>query len=239
MSEKKTKMGPFSSEENDYITRNYIEMTDKELAAALNRTVTSIANRRRKMGLIGAYKQSKGKNAKRTSKQLIAEAGDDTAKLVSIYRKEVMDSYKFRTAQKAFTQDEQEYYIEQYVDFMMDPNIETMTSAEKSTLHNKIYAEIQLQRYMLEEKKFLEMIEEWKNNNDNITIEDIRNMPTISRSREIKECQETIMKYNRSLNSEREQRLKGQNDQSVTFVNLLKEMKNPQNRQHLGLEASI
>ena len=47
------------------------------------------------------------------------------------------------------------------------------------------------------------------------------------------------MKCQASLNVERKQRLKNQSDQSITFTNLIKEMKDPSLRHRLGQEAAM
>ena len=95
---------------------------------------------------------------------------------------------------------------------------------EKDALHQLLINEIRINRFLAEEKT------------DKALAAHQQRAP-ISRAKEIRECQEVIMKAQKSLNVEREQRLKDQNDQALTFTNLIRDMKHPLTRQKVGIEA--
>lgn len=221
--------GTFSSSEEDFIRNNHSTMTDKAIGEALNRDPKSVTNKRTKLGL----------NTKRNKPKLTAKYRDayiatmDEPERKKFHEKEVISSARYRAIQGSLTQDECSYYVEKYIDFMLDPTIETMTAMEKDALHQLLLSEIRISRHMKEEKTYNDMIENWD-------IGEHGKPPApISRAKEIRECQEVILKCQTSLNVERKQRLKNQTDQSITFTNLIKEMKNPQTRHRLGLEATM
>ena len=118
---------------------------------------------------------------------------------------------------------------------MMDPTIETMTAMEKDTLHQMLIQEVLVQRFMKEMKDHSDRIETLLNQGK---IKPHEVVP-FSRAREIKDAQDIIAKCQASLMVERKQRLKDQSDQSVTFTNLIKELKDPRNRFRLGAEAAM
>lgn len=223
-----TVSGRFSKAEDDFIVKNHLSMRDIDIAQALNRNTKSITNRRNKLGI--GTKRNKPKTTEKHRDAYIATLDDEDRK--KFFEKEVRGSARFRAVNFSLTIDEQNYYIEKYTDFMMDPTIETMTAMEKDALHQLLLAEMRINRHMAEEKEWLDMIKDW----------DIKNgkpPAPISRAKEIRECQEVILKCQASLNVERKQRLKNANDQSITFTNLIKEMKNPQVRHRMGQEATM
>lgn len=220
--------GRFSKKEDDFITNNHSAMTDGAIGEALNRTTKSVTNRRNKLGL--STKRNKPKLTEKHRDAYVATLDDDDRK--KFFEKEIRGSARYRSITHALSSDEQSYYIEKYVDFMMDPTIETMTAMEKDALHQMLLAEVRINRHMAEEK-------EWKDMCDNWDVANGKPPAPISRAKEIRECQEVILKCQASLNVERKQRLKNQSDQSITFTNLIKEMKNPQTRHRMGLEATM
>jgi hypothetical protein len=213
MEKKELKSGRFSKKEQKFIKDNYRVMSDREIADTLNRELISIRNFRQKRKLTTV--QGDKKNFDKTKDSYVLSLDDNQKR--AHFEKEVKSSAMFRSLQKSLTKEELDYYVEQYVDFMMDPTIETMTAAECDMVHQKIIAEVRIHRYLDEEKR----------------------KKDISRAKEIEGCQAIIMKCQQSLNVERRQRLKDQSDQAVTFTNLIRDLKNPVVRNTTGREAAM
>lgn len=226
------KRGRFSKQEDDYIRNNVATMNDKQIGAALNRDEKSICNRRTRLGIESP--RTKPKLTQKHREAYVAQLDDQERK--KFFEKEIIASSRYKSIKGALSTEEQRYYVEKYVEFMMDPTIETMTAMEKDTLHQMLVAEIQTQRYLAEEKAHKDLILKLINGGQ---ITDPGKIPAFSRSREIKDAQDVIMKCQSSLMVERKQRLKDQSDQSVTFTNLIKELKDPRNRFRLGAEAAM
>lgn len=220
--------GRFSKEEDETIRTSYGTRSAAEIARDLRRATKSVENRVTKLGLRSPQKKPNLTKSQHRE-AYVATLTDDERK--EFFGKEVRASSRYRSVIDAFSDHERDYYIEKYVEFMMDPTIETMTAMEKDTLHQMLLAEIQIQRYMREEKQHSDILADWDGQGPP--------PPPFSRAREIKDCQDVIMKCQKSLMVERAQRLKDQSDQSVTFTNLIKEMKDPRNRHTLGNEAAM
>lgn len=222
------KTGRFSKKEDDFLMHNHNSMTDKQLAEALGRNVKSVTNRREKLGL----KTSRNKPKLTEKYRESYVAGLDNTERKKFFEKEVKSSEQYRSIFDALDEHEHKYYVEKYVDFMSDSTIETMTAMEKDALHQLILSELRIVRHFREEKAYNDKIKDWDPAHGK--------PPTpISRAKEIRECQEVVIKMQASLMVERKQRLKDQSDQSITFTSLIKEMKDPRNRNRLGIEATM
>jgi hypothetical protein len=213
--------GRFSKEEEEYVRTHCKTNTDKEIAKALNRTERAIVNVRTRLKLKKPRSKRKRKYNTKANRESYIALLDETGKR-QLFEKEIRNSARFGALEEILDEGEKDLYIEKYLDFMMDPSIETMTSMEKDSLHQKIMAEIRINRYLREEKDMRES-----------------GSPQFSRARDIAQCEEIILKCQQSLGTERRQRLKNINDQAVTFVNLVKEMKNPGLRLQMGREAAM
>lgn len=222
------KTGRFSKEEDDFLMHNHSTMTDKQLAEALGRTVKSVTNRRDKLGL--TTNRNKPKLTKNYREAYVASLDDKDRK--KFFEKEVQSSEQYRSMFDALDEHEHKYYVEKYVDFMSDPTIETMTAMEKDALHQLILSELRIVRHFREEKAYNDKIKDWDPANG-------KPPPPISRAKEVRECQEVVIKMQTSLMVERKQRLKDLSDQSITFTSLIKEMKDPRNRNRFGIEATM
>jgi len=219
--------GRFTEAEENFIRNNHEKMIDKAIGEALNRSEKSITNKRDKMNLV--TKRNKPKLTKKYRESYIATLDDNDRK--RFHEKEIIASAMYRAIQGSLEPHEQDYYIEKYVGFMMDPTIETMTAMEKDALHQLLISELRIIRHMKEEKAYNTLISSWQGQG--------KPPAPISRAKEIRECQEVILKCQVSLNVERKQRLKNQTDQSISFTSMIKEMKNPQTRYILGIEATM
>ena len=218
----KLNIGRYADSEKTFIKENYMQMTDKEIATTLNREIKSVTNMRVRMGLI-APKRKKRAGSKSHREAYLANLKEDERR--TFFEKEVRSSARYRALLHSLNGEDLEYYVEKWVEFMLDPTVETMTSAEKDALHTMILSEIRINQYMAMEKK----------SSDNAKDGQV----PISKGKEIKEMQEIILKCQQNLNVERRQRLKNQNDQSMTFTNLIKDLKNPSARIRAGKEAAM
>jgi hypothetical protein len=211
--------GRYTEKERTFIAENYMKMTDREIAAALNRDVKSVSNQRTKMNL--ASPKRKKRVTKGSREAYVSTMGDEERK--KFFGKEVKASASYKALLNALESEHLEFYVEKYVDFMMDPTIETMTAAEKDSLHTMILAEIKINQYLAAEKK----------SKDTVAADQV----PISKGKEIREMQEVILKCQQNLGVERRMRLKNQSDQAITFSNLVKDLKNPAIRLRAGNEA--
>jgi hypothetical protein len=209
---KPSKRGRFSTQEDEFIQSHYRLMTDRELAASLNRTKEAVFARRRVLQLTD-------KNAKQVQDPEKYRAAFINALPDDLKQKEILKElrssplYKSMSNGKVLGKQEIALYEDKWVGFLMDPSIETMTEMEKDALHNVIMAQIDEMRYRADDK--------------------------LKYSREIRDCREIILKFQETLNVQRKQRLKNQNDQAVNFTNLIKELKDPNIRRIAGEEAAM
>jgi len=217
------KRGRSTKEEDAFITANINAMTNRQMADSLKRKTHFVANRIKVLEL----RRESTISEKLSKPSSFLHTMNDKEK-AKYFRTEVTLSATFRALKKSFTDAEQQYYIDKYANFMLDPSIETMTAMEKDALHELIVNQVRINRWMQEEKEDKELVVKQK-----------LNRQSISRSREIKEAQELIAKYQKSLNVEREQRLKNQSDQSVTFNNIIRDLKSQKSRIQAGQEAAM
>ena len=214
MAEKKnnTKKGRFSKSEEAFIRQNYLSMTDKDIGETLKREPNSLDKKDVKID-----KDSTDTVIKK--KSYINNMSDDEKR--KLFVDELRATAQYRNTIKSPDDDEKVFYEERYLEFMMDPTIETMTASEKDTLHRKTINEIRMLRFMEDEKGFRST-----GSNQN-------------RAKEIQECQNTIYQCERSLRVTREQRLKDGQDQSINFTNIIKELQDPNKRTEIGYEAAM
>jgi hypothetical protein len=215
------KKGRFTEDEKALVKQNYLIMSDRQIADILDRDKSAIVNFRRRHGLEKKGKASVAKNldagqAREDFIQALPEESKKIELLANIRASSALGSVK-----TSLSRSEVQFYEDRYLEFMLDPNIETMTATEKDALHRKTLAEIRMHRFLEDEKVFRDT-----------------GQPN-NRSREIAECQDAIYKCEKSLNVTREQRLKDGQDQSITFTNIIKELNNPITRQKIGYEAAM
>ncbi len=216
------KKGRFDKSEEAFIRQNFLSMSDKDLADAINRDRNSIIQYRKRNNLNkqGSKVTKKSNTDNDMKKKAFVNSMSDGEKK-RVFLDELRATAQYRTTIKSIDDLEKQFYEERYLEFMMDPTVETMTASEKDTLHRKTISEIRMIRYLEDEKNFRDTGSQ------------------ASRSREIQECQDTIYKCEKSLNVTREQRLKDNQDQSITFTNIIKELQDPNKRSEIGYEAAM
>ena len=228
------KKGAWSQSEKDFLVANYLLMTDEEVANKLGRSRNAIYKQRDRMGL-SKSDEPKTDIEDRFRSSHIASLSDGDKR--SFLLAELRRTAQFKQTKQVLTKPEIEFYEERYSEFMMDPTIETMTSAEKDTLHRKTLTEIRLLRFMQEEKRAIDEIADIDGEDDE--EQEAKRKYIANKSREIDSCNQVIKECEKSLNVTREQRLKNSSDQAVNFTTLIKDMQNPTIRSEAGYEAAM
>lgn len=215
------KKGRFTEEEKVFVKQNYLMMSDQQMADTLKRNKTSIVNFRRTNELEKGGKSASAENFDQDSvrEQFISALPEEDKKKELLHS--LRASSQYRTIIKSLDKSEVQFYEDRFLDFMMDPTIETMTTTEKDALHRKTLAEIRVHRFMEDEKGFRE-----SGNPQN-------------KAREIKDLNDVIFQCEKSLNVTREQRLKDGQDQSINFTSIVKELQDPRLKQEVGYEAAM
>lgn len=215
------KKGRFSEDEKTFVKQNYLLMSDKQMAEILDRDRSAIVNFRRRNSLEKQGRATVAENldSGQMREEFIQALPEESKKIELLAG--IRATSALQNVKPSLSKEEVQFYEDRYLEFMLDPTIETMTATEKDALHRKTLAEIRMHRFIEDEKMFRDT-----------------GQPN-NRSREIAECQDAIWKCEKSLNVTREQRLKDGQDQSITFTNIIKELNNPILRQKLGYEAAM
>ena len=222
MTQEKVDRKRYTPAEDEYLKKHHDLETNKQSAIALNRSTTSIVERKRELKF-PPKKTGQGRmkavSPTKSRETYISSLTDKERK--DYYEKELKGSPLYKSTQSVLSKEELELYIAKYIEFMMDPTIETMTSMEKDALHDLTLAQIRIFRHLQEER-----------------TASVSNQP-ISRAKEIQACQDVIARAQDSLNVQRKQRLKDKNDQAVTFTSVIKELKDPNVRRRAGIESTM
>ncbi len=231
------KRGKWSQDDKNFLSANYLLLTDQQIANRLDRTRASVTKTRERMKLTKATEPKKDIEGQYRGSYISGlSQGDKESFLLA----ELKRTAQFKQTKAVLQKHEIEFYQERYMDFMMDPTIETMTSAEKDTLHRKTLAEVRLLRFMAEEKRALDSFNAIELNKKLTDQEKEEQRKWIAnKSKEIGDCNSVIKECEKSLNVTREQRLKNSSDQAVNFTTLIKDLQNPTIRSEVGNEAAM
>jgi len=227
------KKGPFSKNEKKFIRDNYLSMSDKAIADEFGRDARSVENWRQKNGFDKKGREVRKPQSPRKSKRKYVDALDDESK-EKFYLLELRRSPLYMALVRAFRKSaEKKHFIKIYeakfVEFMMDPTIETMTAMERDIWHEMTLAQVREMDYLRRENE-----KEIRYTNDGAEYE-----TTPDFAREIAQCQDTVRKCQESLNVERRQRLKNSNDQAINFTEVIKELRSAATRRSAGDEAAM
>jgi len=220
----------FTSKEEEFVRANYQTMTDRQMACQLGRTKKSIEGFRSKNKLnkfSGAQGRRQKNSAGNKNRRAFLATLDDEEKMAFLTR-ELKRSALYKTFCKSY-HSAQEYiklYEQKYIEFMMDPTIETVTSMERDIWHEMTLAQIREMEYLYKEKE-----EQFVDDDGRVISKNF--------AKEIAQCQETIRKCQESLNVERVQRLKSGSDQAVSFTQVIKELRHPDLRRKAGEAAAM
>lgn len=217
----------FTSKEEEFVRANYEVMTDKQMARQLGRTKKSIESYRNKKRLQKSQGQpGRPKGGNRNRRAFLATLDDEEKR--AFLTRELKMSALYRTFRESYRKEPGyiRLYEQKYIEFMMDPTIETVTSMERDIWHEMTLAQIREMEYLKKEK------EEPHVNHDGVAFS-----PNFAK--EIAQCQETIRKCQESLNVERKQRLRSSSDQAVSFTQVIKELRHPDLRRKAGEAAAM
>lgn len=218
----------FSKHEKAFIHDNFETMKDEQIARKLSRTKSSIKNYRIRRNLIKSSQgvRPAGPSASRTN---FMSNMDDFEKS-DHFLKQLRASSLYQAFRDAC--DEKKYirlYEQKFVEFMMDPTVETVTTMERDVWHEMTVAQIREIEYIRKEKQLTTRID--KDGNSFDVYPDY--------SREISDCTKTIQKCQDSLNVERKQRLKDGSDVAMNFTEVIKELRSSATRRKAGDEAAM
>jgi hypothetical protein len=213
----------FSKTEKEFIKKNYKNMTDEQLGKAIGRSTKAVSAFR-----IGKkWLKGKGAVSKSTytpSRYSYLSTLDEDEK-EQFFRNELRKSVLYRSIQTILDREHLNLYEQKYVEFMMDPTIETVTAMERDIWHEMTLAQIREINYLKKEK------DPWLDENGNERH--------TSYAREIEKCQEIIRRCQESLNVERRQRLKNSTDQAINFTQVIKELRSAALRRKVGDRAAM
>ena len=226
------KFGKVSKEDEEFVKNHYKTMSDEEMATVIKRSRRSIIAIRNKFNLSKKHIRSKKTgSSEKVRKSYIASLDDDSKRdfLLGELRKSSM--YKALVA--ALEKDSHkkhhiEFYEQKYIDFLMDPSVETITSPERDIWHEMTLAQIREFQYIRKEGDKRVVYK----GGEKIEID-------IDYSKEIAKCQEIVSKCHESLNVTRQQRLKNMNDSAITFAEVIRELRSPETRRRAGDNAAL
>lgn len=229
---------PWDEKSKNFLISNYLVMTDSQVGRKIGRTAKSVAQMRGRLQLF-KVKEGDTQVEDRFKVSHVANLSEPDKKDFLIA--ELRRTSQYKKTKSVLTKEELTFYEERYIEFMSDPTVETMTSAEKDTLHRKTLTEVRLFRFMEDERRMREMIEEDEDEDEKDSLEEReRNVKYLAdRSRQIQDCQQVIKECEKSLNVTREQRLKNSSDQAINFTSIVKDLQNPTVRIEAGYEAAI
>lgn len=240
MAKKRVKSGDWDESERNFLHANYLLMTDSEIARKLGRTKRAVQKARERLGLMKT-KEVQPEVEDRFRSSYVSNLSDSDKR--DFLLAELRRTSQYKKTKAVLSRDELSFYEERYVEFMLDPTIETMTSPEKDTLHRKTLTEIRLFRFMEDERRLREMVEDFDDEDDDdpdARDEQEKNLKYLSdRSRQIQDCQQVIKECEKSLNVTRADRLKNSSDQAINFTSIVKDLQNPTIRKAAGGEAAM
>ena len=213
-----------STDNKKFLLENYKSKTDKEMADALNVSKSTIYLWRKELKLT---KQKKKETPTNEVAKNLNETTVEDVKHMTIEEKRVAFLNQLRhkplyeMTKKLLSAEELALYETKYLEYATSPDIETLTAYEEDDLHELTMTQISKMR--LQQEEYLAMA-----NGD----------PPPDISRALKDKDETILKLKKSLDIERSQRLKRQEDSATNFITLIKEFNNGKIRDMIGREAS-
>jgi len=207
-----------------YLYENFQDKTDTEMAEDLGVTRQTVYAYRKKLGL--SKRKKKEKDSIDVLKTLNESAVIDTKGMTQEEKREhflkkLRGNPRYKMTKESLTEEELAFYEAKYIEYSTSPEIETLTAYEEDDLHELTITQIAKMRIQ-------------KMEHDEIANGD----PPPDTSRNIRDKDETILKLKKSLDLERAQRLKRQEDSATNFINLVKEFNDAKIRTVIGREAN-
>ena len=242
------KKGAYSKAEKKYVEEHYLTMTDKELAAKLNRHPHGLYQYRRKNGWTKSDEDGKRlKDAVLKDQDKKERSKPDyekpTASLTTDERK-VLFLNKFNKStrgdvvKRTCSTEETKYYKDKWCSYL--ESLDTITTAEEETLHQAIMEEVMIARYEEEIKHKKESVEKIKQDaiDKGDTPPDISSID-INLHDQLNKAKERHMKLMKLLSTTREQRLKIKGETNINFVTICQQLVKREARAKVGREAAI
>lgn len=208
-----------------YIREHYLTLTDAQMAKRM-RVPRSILTKWRlrmqlhKRGVASKKRDSKlikGAAIKRNVKRL----SDDERR--EYFLKQLRGRPRYQLMKRGLDDSELSFYEEKYIEYFSSPDIETITVQEEDDLHEMTMLQVSIMR--LRKEEFDSRV--------------AGGGAVVDNSKQIKDATELIMKFKSSLDIERKQRLKRQEDSATNFTTLIKEINEQHTRQLVGEEATM
>lgn len=208
-----------------FIRDNYLKLTDEAIAGILHVPRTTITKWRiEQLGLV-----KNGTQQKVTDKQLIkAPSKKQNVKRMSeeerrsFYLQQLRRRPRYQLMKQGLSPEELQMYEEKYIEWFSNPDIETIQAHEEDDLHELTMLQINILRLRKEEYESR-----------------IGGNQIVNNSKAIKEATELIIKFKNSLDIERRQRLKRQEDSATNFTTLIRELNDNNIRPIAGCEATM
>lgn len=206
-----------------FIRDNYLKMTDAAIGRRLKIPRDTIAKWRVRLGLgkRGTPAQKHDKNITKPKRSVNLKRMSEEEKK-EYYLRQVRSRPRYGLMKKGMTSEEMRFYEEKYVEYFSSPDIETITIQEEDDLHEMTMLQIRILRLQKEEQ------------DSRATGGQL-----VDHSKAIKEATELIMKFKTSLDMERKQRLKRQEDSATNFTTLIREINQAHTRLMVGEEATM
>jgi len=213
-----------STDNKKFLLENYKSKTDVEMAEVLDVSKSTIYLWRKELGL------SKHKKKDVPTNEVVKNLNEATVENIKnltieekrlAFLKQLRGKPLHEMTKKLLNSEELALYETKYLEYATSPDIETLTAYEEDDLHELTMTQISKMR--LQKEEYLAM----KNGDP---------PPDISRA--LKDKDETILKLKKSLDIERSQRLKRQEDSATNFITLIKEFNKAKIRDMIGREAT-
>jgi len=207
-----------------YLYENYQDKTDSQMAEELEVARSTVVRWRNTLGL---QKRKKQKGEETDILEKFEETSSVDVKSMTqkqkreYFLKKLRNNPRYQITKGLLTAEELNFYEAKYIEYSTSPEIETLTAYEEDDLHELTMTQISKMR--IQRMEYDEVA-----NGDPV--------PDVSRN--TKDKDETILKLKKSLDLERSQRLRRQEDSATNFINLVKEFNNAKIRNVVGREAN-
>jgi hypothetical protein len=209
-----------------FIRDNYLKMTDSAIGRVIKAPRTTIAKWRTRLGLSkrGHTTKTHDHEITKVKKAVNLRRMSDEEKR-EFYLRQLRSRPRYGLMRGGLTKDELRFYEEKYVEYFSSPDIETITVQEEDDLHEMTMLQVRILRMQKEE------YDSRASGNSGSNL--------IDNSKQIKEATELVMKFKTSLDLERKQRLKRQEDSATNFTTLIREINQNHTRMLVGEEATM
>lgn len=217
--------------EDEVLKKKWENSTDKEIAEIIGRDEKSVARRRKLLGF--SKKNGRPKNSTRReaifqnpNEYSLAQLSKDDR--LEFYKTQFEKNFRYAYLKRTLMSDEINYYKHKYIEFL--DSIDTITLQEEDLLHNMIMTEVQIIRIQEQIKDQLEIYRD---------DEESGHPPPQYLYKDLSDAEDRYMKYQKSMNLTREQRLKSNREEKITITRMVQSLQDKRNRAEAGKTAGI